>query len=185
MSKATGGTMGRRAGRCPDPAIIRGMICSILQVGRPGRRRSRRPARVAFVFLRPGRSRLRQDCSLKQPDLGLLMKAGRSRTLFVNADGAGSRLLRAGNVVSRVVSIGLINEADYMAFNVGGTRQAWEFFVELRGRSEIFLINFTGDRQVYNALFAIAAADQLGFTPEQIRRGLQRFRRPSSCCFFG
>ena len=111
------------------------------------------------------------------------MKAGRSRTLFVNADGAGSRLLRAGNVVSRVVSIGLINEADYMAFNVGGTRQAWEFFVELRGRSEIFLINFTGDRQVYNALFAIAAADQLGFTPEQIRRGLQRFRRPSSCRF--
>ncbi len=111
------------------------------------------------------------------------MKGGRSHILFVNADGPGSRRLRIGKLGGGVVSIGLINEADYMAFNVGGTRRAWEFFVELHGRDEIFLINFTGDRQVYNALFAIAVADQLGFTPGQIRRGLRRFRQPCSCCF--
>ena len=183
MSKVTGGTMVRLARRCPDPAIIRGMITSIVRIGRPGRRPSRRPARLVFVFVRPSHEGLRRGYGLKQPSLGMLMKTGRSRTLFVNADGAGSRGRRAGRWGGRVVSIGLINEADYMAFNVGGTHRAWEFFVELEGRTEIFLINCTGDRQVYNALFAIAAADRLGFTPAQIRRGLKRFRPPRSCCF--
>ncbi len=183
MSRATGGTMGRRARRYLDPAIIRGMIASILRTGRPGRRPSRRLAGPVFVFVVPDRSMLRRGCGLKQPNLGLLMKAGRSRTLFVNADRAGARRLQTERLGGKVVSIGLIREANYMAFNVGGTRRTWEFFVELDGRTEIFLINFTGDRQVYNALFAIAAADRLGFTPEQIRRGLKRFRQPRSCCF--
>ncbi|HAY20788.1 MAG TPA: hypothetical protein DCY27_01170 [Desulfobacterales bacterium] len=183
MSKVTGGTMVRRARCCPDPAIIRGMIASILRIDRPGRRSSRHPARLVFVFVRPSHEGLRRGCGLKQPSLGLLMKAGRSRTLFVNADGPGAQSRRAGRWGGRVVSIGLINEADYMAFNVGGTGRTWEFFVDLHGRDETFLINFTGDRQVYNALFAIAVADQLGFTPGQIRQGLRRFRPPRSCCF--
>lgn len=172
----------RRVKRCPDPAIIRGMIESILRTGRPGKRVSPIRSRLFFQFVRPGRGRLRRGWPIRQPDLGLIMKSSRSRTLFVNADGSGSRRRREKSG-GRTVTIGLINEADFMAFNVGGTRRAWEFFVELHGREEIFLVNFAGDRQVYNALFAIAVADQLGFTPAQIRRGLRIFRQPRSCCF--
>ncbi|MEQ8200693.1 MAG: Mur ligase family protein [Syntrophomonadaceae bacterium] len=185
MSKATAGMAARRGPRYPDPAIIRGMIASILETGRPGYRPSPRPSRLVFKFIQPGRERLRRGrhLNIRQPNLGLIMKAGRSRTWFVNADDPNIRGLEAEKLDGGMVTIGLINEADYMAFNVGGTRRAWEFFVELRGRDEIFLINFTGDRNVYNALFAIAVADWLGFTPGQIRRGLRKFRRPRSGCF--
>jgi UDP-N-acetylmuramoyl-tripeptide--D-alanyl-D-alanine ligase len=54
------------------------------------------------------------------------------------------------------------------------------FAVKLAGNNHGFFIPILGNHNVYNALFAIAVADRLGFTPEQIMKGLKTYNRPAS-----
>lgn len=171
-----------------DPATIRGMLASILKMShksagpinkrfrlRSSRRRRNPLVLLRFLLIRRGR--LLKSCLIRQPNLSVIMTVDGVSRLFINADALNTRRLNKGQFKDQIITVGIINPADYMAFNIGDRRSFTDFFVEWDKNIQRFRINLTGDHNIYNALFAIAMADQLGFKPTQIERGLRRFRR--------
>ena len=53
------------------------------------------------------------------------------------------------------------------------------FTLSLKGQEYPFSIPIFGEHNVYNALFAIGVADQLGFLPTEMQTGLQTMKLPN------
>ncbi len=149
------------------------------------------------------RGNLRRSCRIIQPNMVILTMIGTAHignfggslkalikaksdiiqhmkptgTLFINADDANSQNLIYGNFNGQVIKVGIQNEAHYRASNISFTGRGMRFAVNLNGTAHQFFIPIPGEHNVYNALFAIAAADRLGFTPSQIKKGLAEYRR--------
>ncbi|OEH86522.1 hypothetical protein BHU72_12995 [Desulfuribacillus stibiiarsenatis] len=99
--------------------------------------------------------------------------------IFTNLDDTNSQLLHTNSFKGAKFTIGIDNEsADYRAFDVSYTENGMSFKVILNSQEHEFLIPMFGTHNVYNALFAVAVADKLGFLPQEIVRGLRNVRRP-------
>ncbi|QSO52741.1 UDP-N-acetylmuramoyl-tripeptide--D-alanyl-D-alanine ligase [Alicyclobacillus curvatus] len=98
-------------------------------------------------------------------------------TVVLNKDDRNTSLIDKGRFHGRTVTVGINNSATYQARSVRYSSAGMTFQVPLHGKTEQFTIPIYGRHHVYNALCAIAISDLLGFSPQQIRVGLRRYRR--------
>ncbi|MFC5603337.1 YheC/YheD family protein [Sporosarcina koreensis] len=97
--------------------------------------------------------------------------------LCLNRDNDNSRFLETQNFKGKKITIGIQKPADYRAYDVHYTDQGMGFKMKLQNEEVELFIPIFGEHHVYNALSAIAIADQLGFSPMEIKAGLL-FKKP-------
>lgn len=97
--------------------------------------------------------------------------------LCLNKDNDNSRFLETQNFKGKKITIGIQKPADYRAYDVQYTEHGMSFKMKLHNEEIELFIPIFGEHHVYNALSAIAIADQLGFTPMEIKTGLL-FKKP-------
>ncbi|MFS0687832.1 YheC/YheD family protein [Sporosarcina sp. 179-K 8C2 HS] len=97
--------------------------------------------------------------------------------LCLNKDNDNSRFLETQNFKGETITIGIHKPADYRAYDVQYTEQGMSFKLKLQNEEVELFIPIFGEHHVYNALSAIAIADQLGFSPMEIKTGLL-FKKP-------
>ncbi len=110
---------------------------------------------------------------------GLIRHMQPRGTLFLNADDNNSRRLPRKNFRGKIMTVGIKNQAKYMAHHISYARGGMAFQVKLGGRGHDFFIPIYGKHNVYNALFAIAVTHSLGFSPGIIKAGLRSYQRPT------
>ena len=98
--------------------------------------------------------------------------------LLVCKDDKNSSLLETKGFQGRLLTVGIDQPADYRAEEVRYTSHGMRFVVRLGKQRERFFIPVFGRHNVYNALFAIAIADQYRFTAADIRSGLAGYNVP-------
>lgn len=158
---------------------------------------------LEFGMLRRGN--IKQHCRTIQPNYGVITNIGtahignfdgqRSRLamakaelirhmngtgkVFLNVDCAYSRKFRQqpyrGNFAGKFVTVGIHRQADYRATNIRKGDNGIHFSCNVKGRQYPFFIRILGEHNIYNALFAIAVADAVGFPSEVIQAGLRAF----------
>ncbi|MBW8351979.1 YheC/YheD family protein [Bacillus sp. IITD106] len=97
--------------------------------------------------------------------------------LVVNKDDANSRYLETHRFKGKIITVGIKSPADYRAYDVRYAKEGMQFKIRLHGKVQQLFIPILGEHHVYNALNAIAVADQLGFSPLDIKAGLV-FKKP-------
>lgn len=97
--------------------------------------------------------------------------------LCVNKDNDNSRFLETRAFKGKMITVGIQRPADYRAYDVQYTDQGMSFKMKLQREEIELFIPIFGEHHVYNALSAIAIADQLGFSPMEIKTGLL-FKKP-------
>jgi UDP-N-acetylmuramoyl-tripeptide--D-alanyl-D-alanine ligase len=161
-----------------------------------------RAAVVEYGMAYPGV--ITEHCNILRPNIGIItsiglahignfngsieeLAAGKSELLkgvkpngmfFINADDENSKLIPVKEFKGKLFTVGISSMSDYAGTNVEFTDDGMSFDVVLSGKSYSFLCPMLGKHNVYNALFAIGAAHQLGFTPEEIERGLRNAKTP-------
>ena len=148
---------------------------------------------------------LRRQCRIIQPNLAVITMVGsahignvggsltrliraksqlaqhmkRTGTLFLNSDDHNSRRLRLKPFRGTVKTVGIKGIGNYTAHNIRYTNGGMSFSARVKGSDHSFFIPVYGIHNVYNALFAIAVSDRLGFGPEEMKFGLRTYRKPS------
>lgn len=97
--------------------------------------------------------------------------------LFINRDDENSKMLEIDEFKGKIITIGIKKSADYRAYDISYADSGMKFKVKLHNKEWSFFIPIYGEHHVYNALNAIAVADYLGFSPQEIRSGLH-FKKP-------
>lgn len=160
---------------------------------------------VVLEFGMSGSGHLRRQCQIIQPNMAVITMVGsahignfggsltrlikaksqlaqymkRTGTLFLNADDLNSRKLRLKPFRGTVKTIGLKGTGNYTAHSIRFANGGMSFNAGVKGIDHNFFIPVYGIHNVYNALFAIAVSDRLGFGPEEMKAGLRRYRKPS------
>jgi UDP-N-acetylmuramoyl-tripeptide--D-alanyl-D-alanine ligase len=155
---------------------------------------------LEFGASRPGM--IARHCRIKQPTIGIITLLGTAHIgkfgglsklieakgelirgmdpnglLILNKDDPRTRLLDKGRFRGRTIYFGVKNECEYKGRNIRYAKNGMRFTVTINGSDEEFFIPIYGAHNVYNALAAMAAARELGFSVEHIRRGLARYYR--------
>ena len=107
----------------------------------------------------------------------LIAEMKNSGVLLLNGDDRNSDLLNIQPFKGKIIKVSILESSNYQAFDIIHNEQGINFKVILANKAEEFYIDLLGKHNVYNALFGIAIADYLGFTPSEIRRGLKCFKR--------
>lgn len=97
--------------------------------------------------------------------------------LCVNRDNDNSKYLETDNFKGKIVTVGIHRHAHYRAYDVQYAENGMNFKMKLHNEEIELFIPIFGEHHIYNALSAIAIADQLGFTPMEIKTGLI-FKKP-------
>ncbi|MCH7322329.1 YheC/YheD family protein [Solibacillus sp. MA9] len=97
--------------------------------------------------------------------------------LILNKDDDNSKWLLTDQFKGQIKTIGIHKKADYMAYDVQYKDDGMTFNIRLRNKEIPMFIPILGEHHVYNALNAIAVADQLGFSSDVIQAGLV-FKKP-------
>lgn len=108
----------------------------------------------------------------------LIQQMDQDGVFLFNADDENSKHLLIDSFPGTVIKVGITKPANYRALKVEYTDEGMKFMVRLQGRYVPFFIPIFGVHNIYNALFAIAIGDLLGFSPEEISRGLQQYTKP-------
>lgn len=98
--------------------------------------------------------------------------------LLLNKDDKNSQLLDTSTFKGQLITIGIDSNANYKASNIVYLNNGMRFHIIIKGHNEEFFIPTFGEHNVFNALFAIAIADQLGFPLQIIREGLKNYQVP-------
>ncbi|WP_017753908.1 UDP-N-acetylmuramoyl-tripeptide--D-alanyl-D-alanine ligase [Calidifontibacillus oryziterrae] len=98
--------------------------------------------------------------------------------LFINKDDQNSKLLHTKDFKGKITTVGISFPADYQAKNISFTKDGIEFDVISHRINDRFYIPVIGKHNIYNALFAIAVADLLGFSPIEMKNGLKYIKKP-------
>lgn len=160
---------------------------------------------VVLEFGMSGRGNLTRSCKIIRPNMAIVTMVGTAHIgnvggslsrligakseliqhmkqngiLFLNADDTNSQSLNTRNFKGHIIKVGIQQQADYMASEVQYVQDGMTFKVVLNNCLHEFFIPTYGTHNVYNALFAIAVADSLGFRPDDIRSGLKNYDQPS------
>lgn len=99
-------------------------------------------------------------------------------TMLLNNDDENSKLINRHNFKGELFTVGINNNATYRARSVKYLNNGMSFTVKLKNRDEPFFIPTFGMHNVINALFAIGIAHRIGFSAQDIRKGLRKFKTP-------
>jgi UDP-N-acetylmuramoyl-tripeptide--D-alanyl-D-alanine ligase len=99
--------------------------------------------------------------------------------LFLNADDQNSKLLHTKDFTGQILTVGIENEGDYQAVDIDYSELGVSFRVAIGKNDFHFFIPVLGKHNVYNALFAIGVADQLGFLPDEMQSGFNSMKKPN------
>lgn len=97
--------------------------------------------------------------------------------LILNKDDDNSKYLLTDQFKGTILTTGIKTDADYRAYDIQYKETGMSFKMQLQGQEIQLFIPILGEHHVYNALNAIAVADTLGFTPQEIKAGLH-FKKP-------
>lgn len=97
--------------------------------------------------------------------------------LILNKDDDNSKLLETQKFKGKVLTVGIHGPADYKAYDIQYKDIGMTFKIKLKEQETEMYIPILGEHHVYNALNAIAVADHLGFSPSDIKAGLN-FKKP-------
>lgn len=97
--------------------------------------------------------------------------------LILNKDDDNSKHLSMKEFKGEILTVGIHSEASYRAYDVQYKENGMSFKMSLQGKEIELFIPILGEHHVYNALNAIAVADYLGFSPTDIKAGLD-FKKP-------
>lgn len=97
--------------------------------------------------------------------------------LILNKDDENSKYLLTDQFKGKILTTGVKTDADYRAYDIQYKENGMSFKMKLQGQEIQLFIPILGEHHVYNALNAIAVADYLGFTPQDIKAGLH-FKKP-------
>lgn len=97
--------------------------------------------------------------------------------LVLNKDDKNSTFLDKGKFRGKILTVGIKSNADYKAYDVFYKDDGMTFKMKLDGKVAEFFIPILGEHHVYNALNAVAIAHYLGFSAEDIKKGLV-FKKP-------
>ncbi|CAH2714994.1 UDP-N-acetylmuramoyl-tripeptide--D-alanyl-D-alanine ligase [Neobacillus rhizosphaerae] len=143
-----------------------------------------------------------KHCNLIQPNIGIITNVGSAHIgnfndqgiegvasakselilnikpqgiLLLNEDDINSKLLNIKGYKGEIITVGFTKEANYYASQIAYTKTGMIFQVPINGIDYTYKIPVFGKHNVYNALFAIALADRLGFTFNEILVGLETY----------
>jgi len=102
----------------------------------------------------------------------LVEKLGKGAIAVVNADQTGL-FAQAKKLNVKLIGFGIKNDCRYRASNIMEANGGLEFVINKKHK---FRLNILGRHNVYNALAAIAVADQLGLDMQKIQRKLMKFQ---------
>ncbi|MFJ6208455.1 YheC/YheD family protein [Lysinibacillus sp. NPDC092081] len=97
--------------------------------------------------------------------------------LILNKDDDNSKYLETQQFKGKILTVGIHNTADYQAYDIQYKDIGMTFKIILHGQEIVMYIPILGEHHVFNALNAVAVADYLGFSPEDIKAGLN-FKKP-------
>ncbi|MFJ7734068.1 YheC/YheD family protein [Lysinibacillus sp. NPDC097231] len=97
--------------------------------------------------------------------------------LIMNKDDDNSKYLETQQFKGKILTVGIHSPADYRAYDIQYKYIGMTFKIKLQGQEIAMYIPILGEHHVYNALNAIAVADYLGFSPSDIKAGLN-FKKP-------
>ena len=100
-----------------------------------------------------------------------------SKTLIVNGDDSNAMKAVTGIKNASIITFGLSSNNDYYAENIADTKEARESFTIMK-RGEKYAdvtLSIPGKHNIFNALAAFAAADQVGADKESIVKSLHQF----------
>lgn len=97
--------------------------------------------------------------------------------LVINKDDENSKYLSTQQFKGETLTVGIHSVANYRAYDIHYKDNGMSFKMKLQGQEIALFIPILGEHHVYNALNAIAVADYLGFTPQEIKAGLN-FKKP-------
>jgi len=98
--------------------------------------------------------------------------------LFVNADCENSKHLTTDEFLGKLFTVGIDQDANYKAKDYVYDENGMKFSVNLDGEDYEMFVPIIGKHNLYNVLFAIGVANQLGFTPNEIQNGLNHVKKP-------
>ncbi|MFF2755553.1 UDP-N-acetylmuramoyl-tripeptide--D-alanyl-D-alanine ligase [Psychrobacillus sp. NPDC058041] len=98
--------------------------------------------------------------------------------LFLNRDDKNSKMLYTSAFKGKIITVGIETSGNYKAQQIRYGKEGMEFTVKLKGTKYLFKIPVYGQHNIYNALFAIAVADLLGFPPQDMQNGLNFILKP-------
>ncbi|MEH7181052.1 UDP-N-acetylmuramoyl-tripeptide--D-alanyl-D-alanine ligase [Neobacillus vireti] len=107
----------------------------------------------------------------------LIQNMDQTGIMLINVDDENSKHLLIDSFEGSVIKVGINKRAHYRAIDVKYVEGGMSFRVKVKGRYAPFFIPIYGVHNIYNALFAIAIADLLGFTSEQIDKGLREYNK--------
>ncbi len=142
-----------------------------------------------------------QHCRLIQPNIGIITNVGTAHIgnfenglsgivsakselikgmnpegiLLLNADDFNSTLLASKGFTGEKITIGILNKADYQAYEVQYFDRGMLFQVILDGVSSEFYILSLGRHNVLYALFAVTVSHLLGMSIVEIKEGLKTY----------
>lgn len=108
----------------------------------------------------------------------LIQHMDQSGVFLFNADDENSKHLLIDSFPGTIIKVGINKQADYRAEEVEYIEGGMNFRVKLNETYFPFHIPIYGVHNIYNALFAIAIGDLLGFKPDEISRGLEQYKKP-------
>ncbi|MGE7090459.1 YheC/YheD family protein [Lysinibacillus sp. NPDC048646] len=97
--------------------------------------------------------------------------------LILNKDDDNSKYLSSQQFKGKILTVSIHTDANYKAYDIQYKENGMSFKMNLQGQEIALFIPILGEHHVYNALNAIAVADYLGFSPMDIKEGLN-FKKP-------
>lgn len=95
--------------------------------------------------------------------------------LFINSDDQNSKLLLTQGFTGRLITVGYKQKSDYFASNIKFSDTGMTFEIKLDSINHKINSQILGFHNIYNILFAIAVAHQLGFRTEEIKKSINSF----------
>jgi len=147
---------------------------------------------------------IRKHCEIIQPNIGIVTNVGTAHignfngkiegiarakseliqnmkqtgTLILNTDDENSRMLQTKGFRGKIITVGINKSSTYQAKNVKYAKNGMLFDLMIKGKKQSFYIPSFGVHNVYNALSAIAVADQLGLSVDMMKQGLRTYTKP-------
>ncbi len=97
----------------------------------------------------------------------------------VNADSETGRIIARTTNINKCATYGIDNPANCFAINISQNLTTSNFTVNMFDEIAEITLNMGGEHNIYNALACISCLGLLGFTIEEIKNGLSKFKSPS------